>query len=570
VGGAPGIVATRSGQLRGVERDGTWEFLGVRYAAPARGMMRFRPPRPPEPWSGVRDANEYGPVAPQPSAGAGYIPNDPALADEDCCSLNVYTPACDDGRRPVMVFVHGGGFLGGAGSSAMYRGTGLVRAGVVLVTINYRLGALGFLAHPCLAGTGSDGFGNWGLWDQVAALRWVREHIAGFGGDPGRVTLFGESAGAMSVADLVGAPASRGLFARAVLQSGAALASAPAPAAAVAEQLAALLGLPEPSREHLSRVPQDELLAAQAELSSRIDRGFGMPFQPVVDGGLLPRHPAETVAAGGAAGVELLAGTNRDEFRFFSFSIPDLDELDEERVRHIVGSYLSGAGVDPARLPADEVVEAYRAARLGRQAEVSPRELLEAIAGDWLFRLPVTRLLDAHRAAGGRGYCYLFDWESPFAGGALRSCHGLELPFVFGTWSHPVIGLFAGTGEDAARLSRSMAAAWAAFAGAGDPSCDEVGHWPAYASPARETMVLGRNVHVERAPFDEERTFFDSRLGRYGVQGPIEGAEPRSVALLLEAMAPPGGAVGAARSARASRRASSGSGTASGGDRPGT
>lgn len=539
--GASGIVPTRSGQLRGVERDGVWQFLGVPYAAAPVGALRFRPAQAPEPWSGVRSAEQYGPVAPQPPAGSGYIPNDPTGADEDCCSLNIYTSACDDARRPVMVFVHGGAFLGGTGASAMYRGLSLVRRGVVLVTINYRLGALGFLAHPLLAGPGADGYGNWGLSDQIAALAWVRDHIVGFGGDPGRVTIFGESAGAMSVADLLGAPAASGLFQRAVMQSGAALATGTAQAATIAIELATELGLDEPSREALCAVPVDELLAAQARVSAGIDRGIGLPFQPVVDGGLLPRHPAVAIAAGQASAVEVLAGTNRDEFRFFAFSVPDLAVLDDEGLTGIIGAYLAGSGVGPERLAASEVVDAYRTARRERGAEVTTRELLEAIAGDWLFRLPAMRLLEAHHRAGGRGFAYLFDWESPFAGGALRSCHGLELPFVFGTWSHPVIGLFAGTGEGAARLSEAMGAAWTALAATGDPSCEETGEWPCYAPPRRATMILGPDVHLEDAPFEGERSFFDGRLGRYGINGPIEGAEPQSVAMLLQAAGTPGG-----------------------------
>jgi len=533
--GDAGVVATRHGRVRGVERDGIWQFLGLRYAAPTGGANRFRPPQPLEPWSGVRDAGEYGPIAPQPVAAFGYVPNDPTDQDEDCCTLNVYTPACDGGRRPVMAFLHGGAFTSGTGSSATYRGAALVRRDVVLVTIDHRLGALGFLAHPCLALPGEAGIGNWGLLDQVAALGWIREHVASFGGDPDRVTVFGESGGAMSVADLLGAPAARGLFSRAILQSGAALATSQAVAGAIAEELAGQLGIAEVSRAALEAVPVSELIAAQCAVSARIDRGIGMPFQPVVDGGFLPRHPAAAVAAGAASGIELLAGTNRDEFRLFSYSLPELDQLTDESAERIVGAYLAGSGVSPGRLEPAAVVESYRWARLERGDEAAPRDLVEAVAADWIFRLPVLRLLDAQRARGGRAFCYLFDWESPFGGGALRSCHGLELPFVFGTLTHPVIGAFAGRSEEALHLSDCMVAAWTAFATTGDPSCAEVGPWPAYEAPRRATMVLGRDIHLEDAPYEAERSFLDAELGRYGMSGPIEGAEPPGVAVLLEA-----------------------------------
>lgn len=532
--GEVGVVTVRAGRLRGVERDGVWQFLGVSYAASPSGRRRFLPPRPPEPWRGIRDAGEYGPVAPQPPAATGYIPNDPTAQDEDCLSLNVYTTGPQGEPRPVMVFLHGGSFRGGTGSSAMFRGAELVRRGVVLVTINYRLGALGFLAHPCLAGGGWPGYGNWGLWDQVAALRFVRSQIAAFGGDPAKVTLFGESAGAMSAADLLGAPAASGLFRRVILESGAALALPAAPAVSLAAELAAELGIAEPTRDALSAVPLAELLAAQAEVSARVDRGMGQPFQPVVDGGLLPVHPAAAIAAGSAAGVSVLAGTNRDEFRLFSFSLPELNELDRSRVEEIVGGYLAGSGVRPERLPAAAVLDAFAAARQARGEDTSPRELLEAFATDWLFRLPTLRLLEVHARSGGRGFAYRFDWESPFANGALRACHGLELPFVFGTYAHPVIGLFSGTGPEAAALSGAMVSAWTAFAATGDPSCPEVGAWPSYVPPERATMMLGRRIGIESAPAEAERAFLDRELGRYGADGPIEGAEPESVATLLE------------------------------------
>lgn len=552
-----GLVVTAAGRLRGVEREGVWQVLGVPYAASPEGRLRFRPPQPVEPWAGTREAGEYGPIAPQPAAGAGYVPDDPARRDEDCLSLNVYTPACDAASRPVMVFLHGGAFVSGTGSSAMYRGLALVGRGVVLVTINYRLGALGFLAHPCLAEPTHEGFGNWGLADQLAALAWVRDNISGFGGDPARVTLFGESAGAMSVADLLGAPAAAGLFRRAVLQSGAALASSPAASARVAEQLGGELGIGELSRERLSAVPADEIVAAQTAVAGRIDRGIGLPFQPVVDGGLLPVHPATAIAAGAAAHVELLVGTNADEFRFFSFAIPDLSDLDDRRAEEVVGAYLSGAGVPAERLHAHDLVEAYRCARLARGEETSSRELLEAIATDWLFRLPALRLADAQRRAGGRVRAYLFTWESPFAGGALRSCHGLELPFVFGTYNHPIIGLFAGTGPEADRLAATIGDCWASFAASGDPSSRQSGEWPAYEPGRRATMVLGTAVHLEEAPREAERAFLDERLGRYGVGGPIEGAEPASVALLAE-VPPVGGALAAEPPGRPGSREGSG------------
>ena len=527
-----GIVSTRYGRVRGVEDGGVWRFSGIPYAAAPVPGGRFLPPAEPESWTGVRDGSAFGPIAPQAQAGPGsYVPGDPTEQAEECRSLNIWTSACDGGRRPVMVFLHGGAFLSGGGSGVMYRGGVLARRGVVVVTLNYRLGALGFLAHPGLADPGRVGFGNWGLADQLAALGFVRAHAEVFGGDPANVTVFGESAGAISVCDLIGMPAAKGLFRRAIVESGVAFAAPPAVAGRIAERLADSLGLKEVSREAFEAVPLAELIVAQQQVSAGVDAGLGMPFAPVVDGGLLPRHPADLIAGGASAGVELLAGTNRDEFKFFSFVAPQIAELDLAGLESLVGRYLRNAGL---RRPIDasSVVERYGSARRARGEPAAPLDLLDAIAGDWIFRIPLLRLLDAHRSHTPATYAYRFDWESPFAAGALGACHALELPFVFGSVREPLIGIFAGAGEDALALSERMQASWIAFATRGDPSPAGDGTWPRYEAPHRATMVFDRQDRVLRAPQEEERCFWEEHLGRYGVTGPVEDAEPVDVSFL--------------------------------------
>jgi para-nitrobenzyl esterase len=538
-------VQTRQGRARGVELDGVVRFAGLPYAvAPDPSSPRFSWPVPPPAWSGVRDASGFGAVAPQSTTSPGYLPGEAAVQDEECRSVNVWAPLGPAERLPVLVFVHGGAFLAGAGSSRLYDGAALARHGAVVVTFNYRLGALGFLAHEALRLPGGS-CGNWGLADQLAALAWVGDHAAAFGGDPGNVTVFGESAGAMSICDLLGTPAARGRFRRAVVQSGFALARPLSTASALTETLCDRLGV-APERSALAGVPLDALVEAQQSLSTEIDEGLGMPFAPVVDGHLFARHPADLVAAGGGAGpVDVLAGTNRDEFNFFTFVASAARDVDAGGLEGFVGRYLRSAGLQ-ARVAPGEVTAAYVAARSARGEPAGPGALLDAFGTDFLFRIPLVRLLEAHGAAGGRCFAYRFDWASPFAGGRLGACHALELPFVFGTVGDPLIGAFSGNGPAAVELSSAVREAWVAFAASGDPSTDRLGRWPAYEPSRRATMVLDTAPALVDDPGGAERAFWAARLGRYGAGGPVEGAEPEGVAFLGSADRGDSSATGAA------------------------
>jgi para-nitrobenzyl esterase len=422
-------------------------------------------------------------------------------ASEDCLNLNVWTPGLDDARRPVMVWVHGGSFMTGSGSSGLYRGGMLARANdVVVVTINYRLGLLGFLAHPELADPGQtwldgrawSGWGNWGLADQVAALAWVRDHIADFGGDPGNVTLFGESAGGMSVSSLLAVPDAAGLFHRAVVESGPPYTASAGSAADRAERLAAHLGVPC-TRAGLSSIPADRLVAAGSEygeLSGGADTGLLMT--PVVDGGMLSIPPAEAVAAGSASSIPLLVGTTRDESAFFALGNPKLMHLTMSGLHHWMRR------VTPDDEAAAGVVATVRAAREARDEAVGPKDLWSAIATEFVFRVGSTRFADAHAAAADPGvgtYAYLFTWESPAFDGVLGSCHALEIPFVFGTLKHPVVQAFSGGGEDAFALSALVRSAWTTFARTGVPVCEVPGAgnvpWTPWEPARRPTTVLG-------------------------------------------------------------------------------
>jgi len=501
-------VGVDGGVVRGLETDGNWAFLGVPYARAPVGKLRWRPPAPLEPWQGVRDALAPGPLAPQPVPAPGSaLPGDPQHQSEDCLHLSVWTPALDESRRPVMVWVHGGGFTSGSAGNMLYRGALLARrCNVVVISVNYRLGALGFLAHPALETDDHEGVGNWGLLDQLAALRWVRDHVAAFGGDPENVTVFGESAGAMSISSLLAMPAARGLFRRAIIESGPPYVHTLARAQVAAEAMAHALGLASLDRPALERLPPAALVdAVPAVQRATLQPGeLPLPFLPVVDGQTMPVAPLEAVKDG-AADVDVLIGTNRDEIAFFHLSDPAMATLDEEGLlRRIAHSA-------PAGRPED-VVAAYRAARRRRGEAVTPRDLWIAVASDLVFRWPSLRLAAARRASGGRAFVYLFTWESPVLGGALGACHALEIPFVFGTVRDAAVGAIAGSGLRAIELSEEIQSAWVAFARDGDPSNPLTGSWPAWDPTRRPTMVLGPATGVQDAPRNEELATWEALL----------------------------------------------------------
>jgi para-nitrobenzyl esterase len=491
-------VETRQGRVSGREEAGVQVYLGLPFARPPVGERRFRAPEPPERWSGVRPAQAFGRSAPQRPLAVPLPGLDVGAQDEDCLYLNVYTPAADAGRRPVLVWIHGGAFVIGSGSQPIYDGRPLARrGGAVVVTVNYRLGPLGFFyakdACPGLSGA----VGNAGLRDQVAALEWVRDNIERFGGDPDDVTIFGESAGGMSVGTLLGVPAARGLFARAIPQSGAAANVHTQEAATqVAEQFLEELGVPAAgAARSLRELPPGKLLELHDQTVLKLGTSLGvLPFQPVVDGDFLPQPPLEAVRAGAAAEVSLLIGTTRDEWKLFGFLDPSIGSLDEAGLRARLATY----GSDPETLLA-----AYRARRPG----ASPADLWFAIQSDRIFRIPAIQLAEAQCAHQPATFMYRFDWATPALGGSLGACHAVELPFVFGLADAPAGQLFAGGGPEAVRLQDRVMDAWLAFARSGDPSHPGLpgGRWPAYDSERRTTLLFDRECALEQDPHATER-----------------------------------------------------------------
>lgn len=496
------VVELSSGRVSGRRIGGCWHFAGIPYAAAPTGYRRWRAPEPPAPWAGVRLAESPGPIAPQPAPLPGAaVPGDPTFQGEDCLNLNVWTTGLDGGRRPVMVWIHGGGFTSGTGASVLYEGTRMAERGdVVVVTFNYRLGVLGFGAHPALAGDEDHGLGNYGLLDQLAALRWVQDHITGFGGDPGNVTVFGESAGGMSVSALLGAPAARGLFGRAIIQSGPPHVHSIDRAVEAVDELARQVGLSVVTREGFDQVPVDDLVGAQQAMQASTPRPgeLPLPFLPTTDGTLLPRHPQETVAAGEVRDIDVIIGTNRDEMAFFAIGNPIFRNIDDAHLERWIGR--SAPACDPAA-----VVQAYRSVRTARGQGVTPWDLWVAIGSDIVFRAPSALLAGAQGRAGGDVRVYLFTWSTPVFGGFLGACHALEIPFVFGVHHRPGVAPFVGgqlPGAD--ELSVALQDAWLGFARGSDPSSGPAGFWPQWDPDQQLTMVFDDRSEVEKAPGAEE------------------------------------------------------------------
>ncbi|MGW1179503.1 carboxylesterase/lipase family protein [Kitasatospora sp. NPDC002543] len=493
------IVSTRHGRVRGRLHEGTASFLGIPYAAPPFGANRLRPPRAPQPWSGVRDALVHGPSAPQ-------APGNPAMADlltapgpqgEDCLNLNVWTPSPHRSGEglPVMVWIHGGAFRNGAGSLPTYDGAVLARDGVVCVTLNYRLGAEGFLLLP-------DGTANLGLLDQIAALEWVRDNIAAFGGDPGNVTVFGQSAGAISITALMAMPRAEGLFRRAVTQSGAGHhAHSPETARRVTERLAALAGV-ECTVEALAAVPPRDLAAANGRLAQEIARstdpgrwgesaGGGTTALPVAGTATLPERPVDAVAAGAGRGIDLLTGVTSEEFRLFLVPLGMADRIDDGFLQ----GFLASLGLDPA---------AARAVYAGARPGAGAADLFSAAISDHAYRVPALRVAEGRAAHGADTYLYEFTQPSPARDGALEACHMVELGSVFGNPEDPLTDP-----STHPELSDRIRGAWTSFARHGRPATDRLPHWPAYF-PDRSVMVLNATAPaVRQDPGRAERLLWE-------------------------------------------------------------
>ena len=476
------LAQTTYGRVQGRPRRGVVLFAGVPYAAPTGSRRRFLAPEPPDPWPGVRDATHFGPACPQLSDAGSMTAVPPKVVSEDCLVLNISTPAVDDGRRPVLVWIHGGGYRGGQSNVPWYDGASFGTNGdIVVVSVNYRLGALGFTDLSWLDGAYEQS-STVGLDDCVAALEWVRDNIGAFGGDPARVTVAGESAGAFAVTSLLASPRTRGLFIRAVAQSGAGHHTIdPELAQEIGRRFVSALGAS--TVRELTAAPIDDVLAAQAKVEADVGPGLlggrnelGLttgPFYPAHGTELLPDRPSELLGRGQGGDVALLTGTNATETTLFEIGLP---AIDAEGLRRRVADLTD----DP-----DTLIATYRAGR----AEATPSALRTAISTDWTFRIPAVRAAEARTNGGATAptWMYLFTWPSP----TLGATHALEIPFVFDNLGSPGVETFSGPHPPQA-VADAMHRSWIGFVRDGDPRHDGIPPWPAYRPDQR--AVLGFDV----------------------------------------------------------------------------
>jgi para-nitrobenzyl esterase len=491
-------VRTGAGRVRGRSEDGLSVFLGIPFAQPPVGPGRFAAPRPAVPWDGVRDAVAFGSPPPQSTS---YGPA-PAPSSDDWLTVNVWTPAADPAaRRPVMVFIYGGAYKVGSSDAPGFGAGRLARDGdVVTVTFNYRTGMEGY---AFIQGAPA----NRGLLDQVAALGWVRDNIAAFGGDPDLVTVFGQSAGANSVAALLAAPLAAGLFRRAIAQSPAGMYYTPPLAADIAGAIAAELGLRATTAE-LSAVDPVQLMAAADAVGRKqgqyADRWGQVaqtetPFAPVIDGEVLPVTPWQALAAGAGRDVQFMAGHNRDEFRLFLGMSGQLGKISDEQAAQALRAL--GPGPDGE--------QAYRAAFPGASAG----QLYETVQNDFVFRMPTLQLAQAQAAGRGAAYLYELTWAAPANGGVLGACHGLDAPLVFGIFDQGLAARLIGPGPNPAaeEVSAQFRTAWTRFAATGDPG------WPAYDPEQRLTRVFDLPPSVVQYPEEASRRLWAD----YGPPSPL-------------------------------------------------
>jgi para-nitrobenzyl esterase len=490
------IVMTSTGKIQGSIERGVLIFKGIPYAEPPIGELRLSAPLPKEAWDGVLDAVKFGPLALQPYGFNTPQPR-PVQSEKDCLTLNIWTPGNDNERRPVMFWIHGGSFIYGTGSSPISYGTNFVQRGnVVVVTINYRLGAFANLFF-------SDATPNVGMLDMVAALEWVRDNIENFGGDPENVTIFGESAGGAAVCTLMAMPKAKGLFKRAIPQSGAAY--------PVGFRLNALKQTTEITLDELNIKADDldgfrklsaiDIVKSTFRLEKKLfSTGARLAYGPYADGEILPQHPLKAMSEGYAKDVELIIGSNLEETKFWHQFYPNFKEIEREALpKHLTRSL---QGTVEKTYDLDTIINTYGTSRADSNLPVNPQDILDAFDTDHRFRIPAVKFAEAQSKHQKNTFMYLFSWRLPNIYGAM---HGLEIGFVFNRFFNIDLPTLPKKSEETELLSQNMMDSWVFFARTGNPNHAGIPKWPTYDIEKRSTLVFDKEVKVWNDPMGKER-----------------------------------------------------------------
>ncbi|MFX1344797.1 MAG: carboxylesterase/lipase family protein [Promethearchaeota archaeon] len=488
------IVKTKSGRIKGYFNRGVMKFKGIPYAAPPIGNLRFKPPVPVKPWDKIQDVSNYSPVCPQPPSALEEMFVEPfPQSEENSLTLNVWTKGLDDKKRTVMFFIHGGAFRTGSGRAL--DGSRLVlRGDVVVVSFNYRLGPFGFLYMPNVP----DVSANVGLLDMVAALKWVRENITQFGGNPEDITIFGESAGAFAVNCLLAMPATKSLFKRAIVQSGYVnkFSCQPSNGIKTYETLLERLGIKKGDIESLRRVPFEKITE---KLSSFGDISQGViNFTPTIEKNTLPENPYKAIKNGFAKDIDLFVGSNLNETTMFTRWLAGESNITEERLVRNVNGIMRLIEQDGAK--SKELIKVYKKTRK------TPGDIFDAINTDYQFRIPSIRLAEAQSQHQPNTFMYLFAWKTPWEGGKYGAMHALDLSFVFGILTDKNRGIYAKKTEETLKLSEQMMDAWLSFARTGNPNHGNIPQLTPYDLKKRATIIFDKEVTIENDPYSNERT----------------------------------------------------------------
>ncbi|MFW9880337.1 MAG: carboxylesterase/lipase family protein, partial [Candidatus Thorarchaeota archaeon] len=496
------IIETVAGKIQGYIENRISVFKGIPYAEPPIGELRLNDPLLKESWNGVLEVLEYGPEAPQHISPITPRPY-PELDEEKCLTLNIWTPRIDNDRLPVMVWIHGGGFSQGSGSRVDVLNLAK-RGNVVLTTINYRLGAFANLILPNVPG-------NIDMLDQITALKWIKNNIEYFGGDPKNVTIFGESAGGQSVCILMSMPKAKGLFHKVIAQSGRAMPQGYkfSDRQKATNWLLKELNLQPDDLDDIRNLPIENIIKASVKVQQKATaRGIYLAFGPYIDGKNLPKHPLKAIDEGFAKEIDLVIGTNLEEWKFWHLFNPNFKELEAAKLTHLLKSALQNIREEENKV--DLVIETYKNSRKENNLPAKPQDIIDAFITDSIFHIPAIKFAEAQCKHHKNTYMYLFSWQSRFRGGIYGAMHGLDIAFVFKRLLDEDRGFSPKRTKETELLSAKMMDAWTSFARTGNPNHKLIPKWPQYNVEERATIVFDNDIRIWEDPLKKEREMWDS------------------------------------------------------------